>query len=66
MTPWHDLVVGGLLITPFVGYALAALLGTLVLWPLLRRVRVLRGLARTPFAASALYLCVLALLLVLA
>jgi hypothetical protein len=60
-----DLRIGGILIAPFVGDALGALVIFLALRPLLRRLRFERVFANPPLAEAALYVCILGLLVVL-
>jgi hypothetical protein len=60
-----ELQVGGILIAPFVGYALGALAIFLALRPLLRRLRFERAFANPPLVEAALYVCILGLLVVL-
>ncbi|MGU3538290.1 DUF1656 domain-containing protein [Methylobacterium sp. A54F] len=61
----HDLEFGGVLVSPFVAYAAGALAILLALRVLLRRVRFSRYVANPPLAEAGIYVCVLALLIVL-
>ena len=61
----NELQVGGILIAPFVGYALGALAIFLLLRPLLRTLRFERVFANPPLVEAALYVCILGLLVVL-
>ncbi len=62
---FHDLTIGGVLVSPFVVYAAAALAILLGLRPLLRALRFERVFANPPLAEAGLYVCILALLIVL-
>ncbi|MCQ8242180.1 DUF1656 domain-containing protein [Rhizosaccharibacter radicis] len=62
---YRELVIGGVFVAPFVTYVLAALLVTLALTPVLRRVPIKRVFANPSLARLCLYLQVLAVLLVL-
>ena len=56
---WRETNIAGVLITPFVGYVLAALLIYLPLRWLLVRLRLLRWAWNPPLAEAGLYLCIL-------
>lgn len=60
-----DLDLGGVLISPFVAYAACALLILVVMRRLSARLRVARYVTNPPLAEAGLYLCLLALLIVL-
>lgn len=62
---FHELVVGGVLISPFVTYAAAALALFLLLRPILARTGFERAFAAPPVALVALYVAILAILIVL-
>ncbi|AWN53414.1 DUF1656 domain-containing protein [Methylobacterium sp. 17Sr1-1] len=62
---FHELTIGGVLVSPFVVYAGAALAILLGLRPLLRLMRFERVFANPPLAEAGLYVCILALLIVL-
>ncbi|AWN44943.1 DUF1656 domain-containing protein [Methylobacterium terrae] len=62
---FHELTIGGVLVSPFVAYAVAALAVLLAVRPLLRLVRFERVFANPPLAEAGLYVCILALLIVL-
>ncbi|KMO43369.1 membrane protein [Methylobacterium variabile] len=62
---FHELTIGGVLVSPFVAYAAAALAILLGLRPLLRLARFERVFANPPLAEAGIYLCILALLIVL-
>ncbi|SEP35634.1 Protein of unknown function [Methylobacterium sp. ap11] len=62
---FHELTVGGVLVSPFVAYAALALAILLVLRPLLRALRFERAFANPPLAEAGIYVCILALLIVL-
>ena len=61
----HEIQIGGVLVSPFVAYALGAFAILLCLRVLLRKIRFGRYVANPPLAEAGLYVCVLALLLVL-
>ncbi|MBX9931150.1 MAG: DUF1656 domain-containing protein [Methylobacterium sp.] len=62
---FHDIDLGGVLVSPFLGYAL----GALILLTLFRRafagLRLARYVANPPLAEAGIYICLLALLIVL-
>lgn len=60
-----DLQIGGVLISPFVAYALGAFAVLALLRPLLTRIRLGRYVANPPLAEAGIYVCILALLVVL-
>ncbi|GJD49554.1 hypothetical protein OPKNFCMD_2286 [Methylobacterium crusticola] len=62
---FHELTVGGVLVSPFVVYAAVALAILLLLRPLLRLIRFQRVFANPPLAEAGLYVCILALLIVI-
>lgn len=62
---FHELTIGGVLVSPFVVYAGAALAILLALRPFLRLMRFERVFANPPLAEAGLYVCILALLIVL-
>ena len=59
----HELQIGGILISPFVAYAVGAFAILLALRLLFRRIRFSRYVANPPLAEAGLYVCVLALLI---
>ncbi|MGE7154702.1 DUF1656 domain-containing protein [Methylorubrum rhodesianum] len=66
----HDLTIGGILVSPFVAYALLAfaLLAFALLVALrvvFRRIRFGRYVANAPLAEAGIYVCLLALVVVL-
>jgi hypothetical protein len=62
---FSELVVGGVLLAPFVGYAVMALVLFLVLQPLLHLVGFSRLFSHSSIAALSLYVTILGLLTVL-
>ena len=62
---FHELVVGGVLVAPFVTYALMAALLLLLLYPLLRLARMEMAFTNPPLMLFCLYIIVLASLFVL-
>ncbi len=60
-----DIHIGGVLISSFVGYALAAFAIIMVLRFVFARIRLSRYVANAPLAEAGIYVCVLALLIVL-
>lgn len=62
---FHELTIGGVLVSPFVTYAVAALALFLLARPLLARIGFERAFSAPPVALLALYVAILALLLVL-
>lgn len=59
----HEIEIGGVLISPFVGYALGAFAILLCLRVLFRKIRFGRYVANPPLAEAGVYVCVLALLI---
>lgn len=57
---YYDLVIGGVLIAPFVTYAVASLVALLLLRPLLVLVRFEDAFSNPPLALLCVYLLVLA------
>ncbi|BAQ45274.1 MULTISPECIES: DUF1656 domain-containing protein [Methylobacterium] len=62
---FHELTVGGVLVSPFVAYAALALAILLALRPFLRMLRFERAFANPPLAEAGIYVCILALLIVM-
>lgn len=61
---YQDIHIGGVLISSFVAYALAAFVILLGLrWVVFARIRFSRYVANAPLAEAGLYVCVLALLI---
>jgi hypothetical protein len=60
----HELQIGGVLVSPFVAYAIGALLILLLLRVVFRKIRFSRYVANAPLAEAGIYVCVLALLIV--
>lgn len=60
---WREASLAGVLFSPFVVYALAAFLVMMLIRPVLVRVGFQRWTWNAPLAEAALYVCVLALLL---
>ncbi|WP_264047049.1 DUF1656 domain-containing protein [Methylobacterium flocculans] len=60
-----DLDLGGVLVSPFVAYAAGALAILVVLRLVSARLRISRYVANPPLAEAGLYVCILALLIVL-
>ena len=65
MHPFSELVIGGVLVAPFVGYALTALAILLVLRPILHLCRFGKLFSRPAVAELGLYVTILGLLTVL-
>ena len=63
--PFYELMVGGVLLAPFVSYAVVAFALFLVLRPLLNLVGFPRLFSHPPIAALSLYVTILGLLTVL-
>lgn len=63
--PFPELVVGGVLIAPFVAYAAAALVLVLLLRPLLVLVRFESAFSNPPLAILCVYFLVLATVMLL-
>lgn len=64
MHPFSELVIGGVFVAPFVGYALAALAIVVGLRPALRRLRLAALFSHPSLAALSLYVVILGLLTV--
>lgn len=62
---FHELTIGGVLVSPFIVYAALALAILLVVRPFLRLMRFERIFANPPLAEAGIYVCILALLIVL-
>jgi hypothetical protein len=62
---FRELTLDGVLVSPFVAYAAGALLLLVALRPLLRLIRFERVFANPPLAEAGIYLCLLALLIVM-
>lgn len=60
-----EFVAGGVLLAPFVSYAAAAFIILLLLRPVLRRLRFERAFSNPPVAMVALFVVILATLVVL-
>ncbi|GJE26954.1 DUF1656 domain-containing protein [Methylobacterium organophilum] len=61
----QELEIGGILVSPFVADALGAFALLILLRALFRRIRFSRYVANAPLAEAGLYVCLLALLIVL-
>ncbi len=59
----HEIEIGGILLSPFVAYALGALLLLMLLRVAFRRMRFNRYVANPPLAEAGIYMCLLALLI---
>lgn len=59
----HELQIGGILVSPFVAYALGAFVLLVLLRVVFRKIRFSRYVANPPLAEAGLYVCVLALLI---
>ena len=59
---FRDLVVGGVLLAPFVTYALAALVIVLIIRPVLRFTRFANMFSRAPIAELSVYVTIHGLL----
>ncbi len=62
---YEDIHIGGVLISSFVAYALAAFVILLLLRWFFARIRFSRYVANPPLAEAGIYVCVLALLIAL-
>ncbi|MGH1572480.1 DUF1656 domain-containing protein [Methylobacterium sp. P31] len=62
---YEDIHIGGVLVSSFVTYALAAFAILLVLRWFFARIRFSRYFANAPLAEAGIYVCVLALLIAL-
>jgi hypothetical protein len=60
---FRELVVGGVLLAPFVTYAVAALAIVLIIRPILRFTRVAKGFSHASIAELSLYVTILGLLI---
>lgn len=60
---YEDIHIGGVLISSFVGYALAAFVILLGLRWVFARIRFSHYVANAPLAGAGIYVCVLALLI---
>lgn len=60
---FHELVIGGVLISPFVTYAVAALVLVLLIRPVLARAGFEDAFAAPPMVLLALYIVILAILI---
>jgi hypothetical protein len=65
MQPFSELVIGGVLVAPFVAYAVMSLVTILLLRPLLRLVRFAEMFSHPSIARLSLYVVILGLLTVL-
>ena len=65
MYDFPEIAIGGILVAPFMGYAVAALVVVILLRPLLRWVNFDGAFANPPLANLCIYVIVLMLLLVL-
>ncbi|HEV2542181.1 MAG TPA: DUF1656 domain-containing protein [Methylobacterium sp.] len=61
----HDLTIGGILVSPFVAYALIAFALLVGLRVVFRRIRFGRYVANAPLAEAGIYVCLLAIVVVL-
>ncbi|CAO4177961.1 DUF1656 domain-containing protein [Methylorubrum populi] len=61
----HDLTLGGILVSPFVAYALIAFAILVALRVVFRWIRFGRFVANPPLAEAGIYVCILALVVVL-
>ena len=61
----HDLTIGGILVSPFIAYALIAFLALVALRVVFRWVRFSRFVANPPLAEAGIYICLLAIVVVL-
>ena len=62
---FHELVIGGVLISPFVAYAAAALVLFVLVRPVLRLMRFENAFSNPPAALVCVYVGILAVLIVL-
>ncbi|MGC5779198.1 DUF1656 domain-containing protein [Methylobacterium sp. NFXW15] len=60
---YKDIHFGGVMVSSFVGYALAAFAVLVLLRFLFARIRFSRYVANAPLAEAGIYVCVLALLI---
>ena len=61
----HDLTLGGILVSPLVAYALIAFAILVALRVVFRWIRFGRFVANPPLAEAGIYVCILALVVVL-
>ena len=61
----HDLTLGGILVSPVVAYALIAFAILVALRVVFRWIRFGRFVANPPLAEAGIYVCILALVVVL-
>ena len=59
----HEIEIGGILVSPFVAYALGAFAILLLLRILFRKLRFSRYVANPPLAEAGVYVCVLGALI---
>ncbi len=62
---FHELVIGGVLVAPFMAYAVAALLVMLLIRPLLRFAGILRLFSNPAIVELSLYVTILGLIALL-
>ncbi|CAO4133162.1 DUF1656 domain-containing protein [Methylorubrum extorquens] len=61
----HDLAIGGILVSPFIAYALIAFALLVALRVVFRWIRFGRFVANPPLVEAGIYVCLLALVVVL-
>ena len=61
----HDLAIGAILVSPFIAYALIAFALLVALRVVFRWIRFGRFVANPPLAEAGIYVCLLALVVVL-
>lgn len=61
----HDLTIGGILVSPFIAQALVAFALLVSLRVVFRRIRFGRFVANPPLAEAGIYVCLLALVVVI-
>ncbi|GEL39788.1 hypothetical protein MEX01_03790 [Methylorubrum extorquens] len=61
----HDLAIGGILVSPFIAYAVIAFALLVALRVVFRWIRFGRFVANPPLAEAGIYVCLLALVVVL-
>jgi hypothetical protein len=64
MHSFSELVIGGVFLAPFIGYAVASLVIILALRPILRLLRIRKVFSHPSIAALSLYVVILGLLTV--
>jgi hypothetical protein len=64
MHSFSELVIGGVLVAPFIAYAVAALVSIVALRPILRVLRIREVFSHPSIAALSLYVVILGLLTV--